>query len=376
MKYNIYADNAATTKMDEDIVNEMMILQKTFANPSSIYTFGRISRNKMEEAREKIAELIGAHADEIFFTSGGTESDNWAIKGRAFCYYGQKKRIITTQIEHKAILRSCAFLETMGYEVLYLPVDEKGILHPETLELAINNETILVSVMLANNEIGSLEPIEVLADISHSYGVPFHTDAVQAVGHISISVQELDIDMLSASGHKFNGPKGIGFLYVRQGTEILSYHHGGSQEANMRGGTENVASIVAMAAALQRNCAEMEKNSKHLRQLEKIIQHKLDSAGIDYIRNGCVPQIPGNISLSFRNVDGEKIMHRLDLRGICVSTGSSCNSKEAEISHVLQAIRLPEDYAHGTIRISLGKDNTVEEVEIIVDELLRIVDRK
>ena len=374
MKHIIYADNAATTKMDEDIAKEMMaFLREEYANPSSLYSIARISRKKVEEARANIAGLIGADSDEIFFTSGGTESDNWAIKGRAFCYPGQKKRIITTQIEHHAILRSCAFLEKLGYEVVYLPVDEKGILHPEILETAINENTVLVSVMLANNEIGSIEPIGELAAIAHCHDVPFHTDAVQAVGHIQLSVKNLGVDMLSASGHKFNSPKGIGFLYVRKGTNLLPYHHGGAQETNMRAGTENAASIAAMAAALERNCETMNKHRDHLLQLEKIILYKLNSAGIDYIRNGAEPRIPGNISLSFKNYDGEMILHRLDLKGICVSTGSACNSKETEISHVLQAIHLPEEYARGTIRISLGKGNTMDEAKTIAEEILTIV---
>ena len=374
MKQIIYADNAATTQMDEDIAKEMMApLREQYANPSSLYSDARKSRHQVESARKKIADCIGAKEDEVFFTSGGTESDNWAIKGRAFCYPNQKKRIITSQIEHHAILRSCAFLENIGYEVVYLPVDEKGRVAPESLEAAINEDTILVSVMLANNEIGTIEPIHELAEIAHRHQVPFHTDAVQAMGHIPVSVDELGVDMLSASGHKFNSPKGIGFLYVRKGMQILPLHHGGAQESNMRGGTEAVASIVAMASALERNCTAMENHREHLRQLENIIICNLEAAGVDYVRNGDDVRIPGNINLSFKNFDGEMILHRLDLRGICVSTGSACNSKETEISHVLKAIHLPEDYARGTIRISLGKGNTVEEVKIIAEELLRIV---
>lgn len=374
MKQIIYADNAATTKMDEDIAKEMMAsLREQYANPSSLYSDARKSRHQVESARKKIADCIGAKEDEVFFTSGGTESDNWAIKGRAFCYPNQKKRIITSQIEHHAILRSCEFLENIGYEVVYLPVDDKGRVAPESLEAAINEDTILVSVMLANNEIGTIEPIHELAEIAHRHQVPFHTDAVQAVGHIPVSVDELGVDLLSASGHKFNSPKGIGFLYVRKGMQILPLHHGGAQESNMRGGTEDVALIVAMAAALERNNIEIEQNHEHLLQLENVIIRNLDVAGIDYIRNGEAPRIPGNISLSFRNFSGEMILHRLDLKGIFVSTGSACNSKETEISHVLQAIHLPEEYAKGTIRISLGKMNTIEEAETIAEELLTIV---
>ena len=374
MKQIIYADNAATTQMDEDIAKEMMApLREQYANPSSLYSDARKSRHQVESARKKIADCIGAKEDEVFFTSGGTESDNWAIKGRAFCYPNQKKRIITSQIEHHAILRSCAFLENIGYEVVYLPVDEKGRVAPESLEAAINEDTILVSVMLANNEIGTIEPIHELAEIAHRHQVPFHTDAVQAMGHIPVSVDELGVDLLSASGHKFNSPKGIGFLYVRKGMQILPLHHGGAQESNMRGGTEAVASIVAMASALERNCTAMEEHRGHLRQLENIIIRNLDAAGVDYVRNGADARIPGNISLSFKKFDGEMILHRLDLRGICVSTGSACNSKDTEISHVLQAIHLPEEYARGTIRISLGKGNTVEEAKTIAEEILTIV---
>ena len=362
----IYADNAATTIIDAVAFNAMNYwMLDAYSNASGAYSFSREPKKVLKDARESIAECIKAMAEEIYFTSGGTESDNWAIKGRAFCYPNQKKRIITSQIEHHAILRSCAFLEYIGYEVVYLPVDDKGRVAPESLEEAINEDTILVSVMLANNEIGTIEPIRELADIAHRHHVTFHTDAVQAMGHIPVFVDELGVDLLSASGHKFNSPKGVGFLYVRKGTQILPLHHGGSQESNMRGGTEAVASIVAMAAALERNCTAMEKHRGHLRQLENIIIHDLDAAEVDYVRNGADTRIPGNISLSFKKFDGEMILHRLDLRGICVSTGSACNSKETEISHVLQAIHLSEDYARGTIRISLGKDNTGDEAKTI-----------
>lgn len=370
----IYADNAATTRMDEEVAKRMMdSLLEEYENSSSIYSGAVENRHQLEQARKGIADSIGANAEEIFFTSGGTESDNWAVKGSAFCYPNQKKRIITTQVEHHAILRSCEFLERMGYEVVYLPVDNVGLVSPETLGSAITDNTILVSIMLANNEIGTIEPIRELADVAHSHDVVFHTDAVQAVGHIPVRVDELGVDMLSASGHKFNSPKGIGFLYVRGGTPILPFHHGGAQESNKRGGTEDVPSIVAMASALEKNCIAMEQNCEHLRQLENVIIRALECSGVDYVRNGSDCRVPGNISLSFRDADGEKILHRMDLRGICISTGSACNSKETEISHVLKAIHLPEEYANGTVRISLGKNNTMEEAKIIAAELLRIV---
>lgn len=372
-KERIYADHAATTKMRESALYEMKLcLEQEYANPSSAYSFSRSIRRKIEDAREQIATAIGAKPQEIYFTSGGTESDNWAIKGSAFLYPGQRKRIISSQIEHHAILRSCEFLSYFGYEVIYLSVNELGVVNHHDLEEVLDKDTALVSVMLANNEIGTIEPIQELAGIAHDHHVLFHTDAVQAVGHIPLSVDDLGVDMLSASAHKFGGPKGIGFLYVREGTLIVPFHHGGSQELGNRAGTENAAAILAMATALTESCESLKSFRCRMTKLEQIILQEMDVISIDYRRNGSQMGLPGLLSLSFRGADGERLMHRLDLAGISVSTGSACNSKETDVSHVLKAIHLTDEYAKGTIRISLGDDNTEEDARDIVKALRRI----
>ena len=306
----------------------------------------------MKNSREIIAQCIGAQPEEIFFTSGGTESNNWAIKGIAFSD-PVKHAFITSVIEHHAILRPCADIERMGHPVSYLPVDYTGTVNIETLAENINSDTRLVSVMTANNEIGSVQDIPALAAIAHSCGAIFHTDAVQAVGHIEIDVNLLGVDMLSASAHKFNGPKGIGFIYVRKGTPLMQYASGGGQEHHMRDGKENVAYIVGMDTALKKNVATMKDTASHLALLENRLLVGLSNANIRFTRNGSEVHIPGNISLSFPGYSGEAILHRLDLMGICVSTGSACNSQETQISHVLQAIGLKPELAKGTIRLSL-----------------------
>ena len=326
----------------------------------------------MKNSREIIAQCIGAQPEEIFFTSGGTESNNWAIKGIAFSD-PVKHAFITSVIEHHAILRPCADIERMGHPVSYLPVDYTGTVNIETLAENINSDTRLVSVMTANNEIGSVQDIPALAAIAHSCGAIFHTDAVQAVGHIEIDVNLLGVDRLSAFAPKFNGPKGIGFLYVRKGTPLMSYASGGGQEHHMRAGTENVASIVGMATALKKNVATMKDTASHLALLENRLLVGLSNANIRFTRNGSEVHIPGNISLSFPGYSGEAILHRLDLMGICVSTGSACNSQETQISHVLQAIGLKPELAKGTIRLSFGRNNSENDVDIIIESLRRIL---
>ena len=373
MKQFIYADNAATTQLDMDAFEAMKpYLLGEYGNASQPYSFARTAKKALKNSRETIAQCIGAQPEEVFFTSGGTESDNWAIKGAAFSD-PSKHAFITTSIEHHAILRSCADIERMGYPVSYLPVDHTGTVNVVTLSKYINSDTRLVSIMAANNEIGSIQDIPTLAAIAHSYGAIFHTDAVQAVGHIEIDVNLLGVDMLSASAHKFNGPKGIGFLYVRKGTPLMPYASGGGQEQHMRAGTENVASIVGMAVALEKNVAEIKGTTSHLAVLENRLLSGLTNAKIRFCRNGSEVHIPGNISLSFPGYSGEAILHRLDLMGICVSTGSACNSQETQISHVLQAIGLEPDLAKGTIRLSFGKNNTEKDVDIIVESLQRIL---
>lgn len=369
----IYADNAATTQLSQHVLETMLPFFKAeYGNASEPYSFARSAKKALLSAREMIAQCINALPEEIYFTSGGTESDNWALKGTMFVY-GDNRALITSQIEHHAVLNSAATIEKMGFPVVYLPVDTEGVVQPDTLERYITNKTKLVSVMLSNNEIGTIQPIKELAEIAHSHGALFHTDAIQAVGHVHIDVKELGVDMLSASAHKFNGPKGIGFLYIKKGTEVAPYSDGGAQESGKRAGTENVASIVGMATALHENILNIRDNETHLREMEQILLRCLDGAGIDYIRNGSKNRIPGNMSLSFRGFEGEMLLHRLDLKGICVSTGSACDSKKTQISHVLQAIGLEEKYAVGTIRISLGRSNTTAEVAAIADAIISII---
>ncbi len=373
MKQFIYADHAATTPLDRDAFEAMQpYLLTEYANASQPYSFARTAKKALQDARTSIAQCIGAHPEEIFFTSGGTESNNWAIKGTALTNT-TKHTYITSAIEHHAILRPCADIESMGYPVHYLPVDDTGLMHAETLAESITSDTKLVSIMTANNEIGTIQDIATLATLAHSCDAIFHTDAVQAVGHLAIDVNLLGVDMLSASAHKFNGPKGIGFLYVRKGTPLRPYASGGSQEQSMRAGTENIASIVGMASALQKNVSILQNTASHLTNLENRLLAGLAHAKLHFTRNGGKKHIPGNVSLSFPQYSGEALLHRLDLMGICVSTGSACDSKETQISHVLQAIRLTKDLAKGTIRISFGKNNSVQEVDLIVAALQRIL---
>lgn len=375
MKKIIYADNAATTRMDQDAFDAMKpYLIEKYGNASQPYFFAKSAKKAITEARETIAACIGAEPEEIYFTSGGTESDNWAIKGSAFSD-AEKRATITSEIEHHAILNACAAIERLGYPVTYLPVTDEGIVQPEKLEQYITDKTRLVSVMLANNEIGTIEPVKELARIAHAHGAVFHTDAVQVVGHIPIDVKKLGVDMLSASAHKFNGMKGSGFLYIRKGTEISSYADGGSQESGKRAGTENVAAIVAMATALKKNCDRMEESTKKLIDCEKVFLDRLSDGGIDFIRNGSASHLPGNVNISIRNADGEMLLHRLDLKGICISTGSACDSVNTRVSHVIEAIHVPKEYANGTIRVTFGTENTEEESAAIAGALISILNK-
>lgn len=372
----IYADNAATTKLSFEAYKAMKpFLLEQYGNPSQPYSFSRKSRNAIQEARRIIADCIGASPEEIIFTSGGTESDNWAIKGIALKnnFIGE---IITSEIEHHAVLNSCSLIETQGMEITKIGVDGFAEISESELENHIGNKTKLVSLMFANNEVGTIEPIKKLCDVAHKHNVIFHTDAVQALGHFPIDVKNLGVDMLSASAHKCNGPRGIGFLYKKRELDIPSYMSGGSQEYGMRAGTENVASIVAMAQALKMNCSEIENNAKYLIGLESLLFGILNEAKIDYCKNGSNNRIPGNISLSFRGFEGEMLLHRLDLMGICVSTGSACDSKETQISHVLKAMNLSEEYAKGTIRISISKDNTEADIRKIATSIIKIINCK
>ncbi len=373
----IYADNAATTRMDPEAFEVMKpFLLENYANPSQPYFFAKKAKLSLRAARRAIAKCIGAEPEEIYFTSGGTESDNWAVK--SFASPSDVKRILTSAIEHHAILNACKAADA---ETVIMQVDSEGIVTSEELEKAFDTGdrpipsclSKLVSVMLVNNEIGTIEPIKELAAAAHRHAAYFHTDAVQAVGHIPIDVKNLGVDMLSASAHKFNGPKGIGFLYIKNGTHIAPFADGGAQERQMRAGTENVAAIAAMAKALENNCKHMEENAAKLRGMENVLLAILHEAGIPFIRNGSEQRVPGNVSLSIKNAGGEMLLHRLDLMGICVSTGSACDSVNTQLSHVIKAIGVPKEYAEGTIRISFGKDNTEEEAAAIAKAIIKIV---
>ena len=373
MKRFVYADNAATTKLDIDAFEAMKpFLLEEYGNASQPYSFGRKAKKALKIARNIIANCINAEPEEIYFTSGGTESDNWAIKS-AVSVNTNKQVIITSKIEHHAVLRACEFVEKLGCDVVYLPVTEEGVVATDFLSSTITPSTHLVSIMLANNEIGTIQPVKELCEIAHTNGALFHTDAVQALGHIKIDVKELGVDLLSASAHKFNGPKGIGFLYVKKGVSISPYLHGGDQEFGFRAGTENIAAIVGMASALKKNCDSITENIYHINQLESRFIERISSTSLKFVRNGGAHHIPGNISISFYDSDGEALLHRLDLMGVCVSAGAACDSVHTQISHVLNALGVSPDLAKGTIRISLGRDNTIDDVDYIVDALNMIL---
>lgn len=372
----IYADHAATTALSPTAFEAMRPwLREQYGNPSTLYGFARAPRKAVASARERIAACIGAKPEEICFTSGGTEADNWALTGTVFGSANRRGHIITSEIEHHAILHTCAFLEKIGCDISFLPVDRHGIVAPDTLEAALRGDTLLVSVMLANNEIGTIEPIHELAAIAHRRGTLFHTDAVQAMGHIPIDVSESGVDMLCASAHKFNGPKGIGFLYLRSGISLEPLMHGGAQERGMRAGTENVAAIVGMAEALCEHQNALERDAAYLNNLAKLLVDTLRAEGADFIQNGGDTRVPGSLSLSFRGANGETLLHRLDLMGTAVATGSACDSKNNVLSHVIRAIGVPQAYARGTIRVTLGTDNTPDEMRIIAAQITRVLGR-
>lgn len=376
----IYADNAATTKLDIDAFEAMKpFMLDEYGNASQPYFFAKRPKMAIKEARRVIAECIGAEPEEIYFTSGGSESDNWAIK--RFTPFASDIRhiIITSNIEHHAVLHSVESEKIYrNAQVFYLNADEKGVVNPEVLDNILKrdrtaiatSESTLVSIMLANNEIGTIQPIEKLATIANNYGAIFHTDAVQAVGHIPVDVKQLGVSMLSASAHKFNGPKGVGFLYSRSG--LANFIDGGNQEMGLRAGTENIAGIVGMAVALKKNCIEMAIHEKKIRELEGLLIDRLNHSGLDYIRNG-TNQLPGNISLSFADTEGEMLLHRMDLKKICISTGSACDSVNTQVSHVIKAIGVSQKYANGTIRISLGCNNTEDDVNSIAEAIVSIL---
>ena len=369
----IYADHAATTKLLPEALDAMFpFLNDEYGNPSQSYRLGVHSKKALAQARENIASCIGAEPEEIYFTSGGSESDNWAIKSVLF-RKSEQKRIVTSTIEHHAVLNSCSMMQHFGVPITYLPVDSQGLVHLDHMAEAMHEHTSLVSIMLANNEIGTIEPIKELVSLTHEKAALFHTDAVQAVGHIPVNVKELDVDMLSASAHKFRGPKGVGFLYIKKGITLPPYISGGAQERGKRAGTENVAAIVGMSVALVHSVKHMRGHSEYLRQIEQSFISALTEHQVDFKRNGAENHLPGCVNVSFRDSDGEMLMHRLDLKGICISTGSACDSVDTAISHVLQAIKVPAEYAEGTIRVTFGDENSIEDAVAVANELSKIL---
>lgn len=373
----IYLDNAATTRTAPEVVEAMLpFFTENYGNPSSIYGLGSKAKKAVNAAREIIAESLGAKPEEIYFTAGGSEADNWALKAVAESYQDKGKHIITSKIEHHAILHTCEYLEKKGFEVTYLDVDDKGKVRIEDLEAAIRPDTILISIMFANNEIGTIEPIAEIGAIAKKHGILFHTDAVQAYGQLPISVGELGIDMLSASGHKLNGPKGIGFLYIRNGLKIRSLIHGGAQERSRRGGTENVPGIVGFGVAVKRAFAHMEEKTKKEIELRDYLIQRIEKE-IPYCRlNGHrEDRLPNNVNFSFSFIEGESLLIMLDMRGICASSGSACTSGSLDPSHVLLAIGLKHEEAHGSLRLTLSEENTKEELDIVVAAVGEIVKR-
>ncbi len=377
MNKYVYMDNAATTRVKKEVLEEMLpYFTENYGNPSSIYTLGSKSKNAIEIARERVAKAINADPKEIFFTAGGSEADNWAIKGVAFANRNKGNHIITSKIEHHAVLHTCEYLERQGFKVTYLDVDEYGIVDLEQLKEAITEDTILITIMFANNEIGTIQPIKEIGQIAKEHGIYFHTDAVQAVGHIKIDVDELNIDLLSMSAHKFYGPKGVGALYIRKGVKIDSLITGGGQERSRRAGTENVPAIVGMGKAIELAYENLEENNEKLIRLrDRLIKKVFDN--IDYVRLNGHPtkRLPGNVNLCFEFIEGESMLLSLDMEGIAASSGSACTSGSLEPSHVLLAIGLPHEIAHGSLRLTLGDYNTEEEVDYVVEKLTEIVSR-
>ena len=375
MKTRIYLDNAATTKTSQEVVDAMLpYFTENYGNASSIYEVGQRSKEAITTAREDIAKVLGAKTEEIYFTAGGSEADNWALKAAFEAYSKKGNHIITTKIEHHAILHTCEYLEKKGAEITYLDVDENGLVNLDELQKAIRPETILISIMFANNEIGTIEPVKEIGMIAKEHGVLFHTDAVQAFGQVPIDVDEMNIDMLSSSAHKINGPKGIGFLYIRKGVKIRSFVHGGAQERKRRAGTENVPGIVGYGVAAKRAAETMEVRTAKERELrDYFIDRVLKEIPYVKLNGDPVKRLPNNINLSFRFVEGESLLIMLDMKGICASSGSACTSGSLDPSHVLLAIGLPHEIAHGSLRMTLSEETTKEDLDYVVENLKEIV---
>ena len=371
----LYLDNAATTKTAPEVVDAMLpYFTEHYGNPSSVYSFSSGNKEMISKQREAIADTLGASANEIYFTAGGSESDNWALKATAEAYAGKGNHIITTKIEHHAILHTAQYLEKRGFEVTYVDVDEDGKVKLDELKAAIRPTTILISVMFANNEIGTIQPIKEIGEIAKEHGILFHTDAVQAYGQLPINVDECHIDMLSASGHKFNGPKGIGFLYIRKGVKIRSFVHGGAQERKRRAGTENVPGIVAIGTAAKRAANTREERvAKEIEVRDYLIDRVLKEIPYCRLNGHRTDRLPNNANFSFRFVEGESLLIMLDMKGICASSGSACTSGSLDPSHVLLAIGLPHEIAHGSLRLTINEEITKEDIDYVVDNLKEIV---
>ncbi|MCL2757037.1 MAG: cysteine desulfurase NifS [Coriobacteriia bacterium] len=377
MTRQIYLDNAATTKVLPAVVYEMLpYYTEGYGNPSSLYTFGQQARTALTNARERIARHLNAREQDLYFTSGGTESDNWALKETAFAYADKGKHIITSAIEHHAITHSCEWLKKHGFEITYLKVDEFGLIDPAVFEAAIRPDTTLASIIFANNEIGTIQPIKELAAIAHAHGLVFHTDAVQALANVRIDVADLDVDMLSASAHKFHGPKGIGFLYIRKGIKTRSFMDGGAQERKRRAGTENVPSIMGMAKALD-ICMDLfdERMELETRLRELLINRILAEVPYSRLNGHRSERLPGNTNFSFEFVEGESLLLTLEQKGILASSGSACASGSLDPSHVLLAIGLPHEIAHGSLRLTIGEDITTDDINFTVDTIKEVVSR-
>ncbi|MFI3116205.1 MAG: cysteine desulfurase NifS [Clostridia bacterium] len=376
MKQLIYADNAATTAISKNVLDGMMpYLTSEYGNPSSLYAFGRQTKQVLEEARQKVANSIGCRVDEIIFTAGGSEADNLALKGFMLGKTRRGSHIITTKIEHHAILEVCAFLEMCDFEVTYLDVDGKGMISLDALKNAIRPDTALVSIMAANNEVGTIQPIKEIGELCRENGIIFHTDAVQAVGHVKIDVVDMKIDMLSLSGHKLHAPKGVGALYCRKGLNLMPTLHGGGQEKSIRGGTENVASIVGLGIAIDDAITNFEKNNAHAQKLRDRLIEKVLQIPYTHLTGHAEDRLSGIASFVFEAVEGEGLLLMLDMHGICCSTGSACASGSLDPSHVLMAMGLPHEIAHGSLRVSLNETNTEEEVDLIAEKISEVIDR-
>ncbi|MDE6673812.1 MAG: cysteine desulfurase NifS [Acetatifactor sp.] len=371
----IYLDNAATTRTAPEVVEAMLpFFSENYGNASSIYTLGSVSKKALNQARRTLAEYLGARQEEIYFTAGGSEADNWALKAAAEAYAEKGKHIITTKIEHHAILHTCEYLEKQGYEVTYVGVDENGIVKLEELKAAIRPDTILISVMYANNEIGTLQPIREIGQIAHESGILFHTDAVQAFGQLPMNVDELHIDMLSASAHKVNGPKGVGCLYIRSGLKLRNLIHGGAQERSRRAGTENIPGIVGFGKAIERAVRIMpEKTQKEIELRDYLIDQIYEKIPYCRLNGDRSRRLPGNVNFSFQFIEGESLLIMLDMKGICGSSGSACTSGSLDPSHVLLALGMPHELAHGSLRLTLSEENTREEMDTVVEAIAEIV---